>query len=198
MVHSVLMLNATAGQPVGIVYSTFFGNDFGLGETGDDFALQTARTAQKQAALQIAGRVYSEASFRRALLGPSALTQPGPGQTILDLPYYHDGGAFRLKEGEPFATRKLVLWVRLGNFASVFVLDPEDNVALAESVISYFSKYICTQHVRAIEQPADVLATPEIATAFLRAHVPNGVLLFANSVMEKQLDAECEALFATT
>eukprot|EP00047_Mylnosiga_fluctuans_P007040 m.250730 g.250730 ORF g.250730 m.250730 type:complete len:196 (+) comp16865_c0_seq1:30-617(+) len=193
MVFGVLVVSLQPSETPAIVFSSIFSSEFGQGE--DDAALQAARVARKSALSQVVSRLYSESVFKRSLLsGPAPPL--APGQSVFDLPHYHDGGVFRLPAGSPFSTRKLVLWERIINCVCVFICDPDDNIALAESALSYFLKFVCAQFPRAAEQPSETLTGAEHLSTFLRMHLPHGQLLFASSTMEKQLDREAEAYLA--
>ncbi|XP_062520963.1 AP-5 complex subunit sigma-1-like [Corticium candelabrum] len=186
MVYSFLVQTVTPG-PCRLLYSTFFGCEDDNVASNDSL-----RSKRKRQLSEVAQQVHAEFTFRSSTTGTK---------------YHVDGlseeqlaakemGTFSLPRGCPFKESKVVLWLTQAKCGYVFIMDPDENRMLAESVLSQLVKQIDTNVRKQDEAPSKVLLKVDRMGAIVHLFLPNGQLQFMNHRVIEQYQKELDILLA--
>jgi len=113
-------------------------------------------------------------------------------------------GAFRVPTGGDtgkkgvllFKASKIVLWKQIGSTAYILICEEEENRLLAAQFLTLFTK-VLDEHFKKpgiAAHPKEFLNRAEEFLILLQTFLTNGLLLFINSQVSKQLRKDAESL----
>ncbi|XP_071949279.1 AP-5 complex subunit sigma-1-like [Antedon mediterranea] len=154
-------------------------------DTGKD-----CRVERKEQMSSVARQVQSEFSFRKAVLGCS-VEDDMLRHSIEDPTVKSISGCFRLPAGDPFVTEKIVLWQGIGNLGLSLVCEKYENRLQAEAILKLLARYL-QEHLKALDQPQEILLKMDKVAAIVHHILPQGQLLFMNNTVVKQIEKELD------
>jgi AP-5 complex subunit sigma-1 len=136
--------------------------------------------------------VHSEYQFRRSVANRTVDEDLQRLSTDDQLPEF-ETGFFRLPDGEPFVTEKVVCWMGAGTIAFSLVCDSGENRILAESVLKLIIRFM-QDYLRVMNQPTEVCLKADRVGLILSRFLPDGNLIFMNNRVIRQLEKEVDIL----
>ncbi|CAD5112989.1 unnamed protein product [Dimorphilus gyrociliatus] len=93
-------------------------------------------------------------------------------------------------------SKPIILWNSAINTTLLFVLHPDENRILAENNMKIMIKYM-QDYCNIFSQPSNALLKPDRIKSILDVFLPNGLLLFMNHALIKQLKTKIEISMAS-
>ncbi|XP_031555267.1 AP-5 complex subunit sigma-1-like [Actinia tenebrosa] len=158
-------------------------------------AIEDARERRKEQLLNVANRVQSEFSFRFVTSGSVQHVDTNGLATTDELLSQLESGIFRLADGNPFDSEKVVVWKGIANCGFTLICEKTENRVLAENVLTLLIRYL-QDYCRVIFQPTEAILKVDKLSVILFQFLPNGQLLFMNHRFVRQLEKEFEHIMA--
>ncbi|XP_064603612.1 AP-5 complex subunit sigma-1-like [Liolophura sinensis] len=150
------------------------------------------RQREKRTVERIAATVHSEYQFRRAVAGSFVeddMQRFNNEESLPDFEY----GIIRLPAGKFFQDDKSAVWLGAGNSGFTMVCDKGENLMMAESVLKLVVRFL-QEHTRILGQQTENLLKCDRITMVVEQFLPNGILLFMNHRVIRQMEKELETL----
>uniref|UniRef100_A0A2C9KKF5 AP complex mu/sigma subunit domain-containing protein n=1 Tax=Biomphalaria glabrata TaxID=6526 RepID=A0A2C9KKF5_BIOGL len=187
----VLLFMITSSQN-GLPYTLFFKyfhNDCKLetdSESDDDF-----RKKRKEKMKRVEEMLYSIYQF-------SITTNPRNAEADIqmlngDVPVPElNMGHFKLYKNDPFDQDMHVIWTSVCGVILSFVCYSHENRIQAQSVLCLLVRQLFQRNIL---QPLEILAKPDKVYLLVTKFVPDGIIVFMNNRLIRQLERESDALF---
>ncbi|XP_040056359.2 AP-5 complex subunit sigma-1 [Gasterosteus aculeatus] len=194
LIHTVCPVAALGPGESRVLYSRVFGPDEGLGsDRNRELSPEERRVLQKEKIMVVARQVRGAASLSREASGRPPV-EAVPGEEALAL-QEADGGAERLRAGDPFPEETSALWLAVQSLGFTLVCEPHENLLLAEGTLRNLTRH-CLETLHMLGPGSEVLLRSHRVDALLSRLLPHGQLLFLNHRFAHSLEKEAAAYAA--
>ncbi|XP_037341814.2 AP-5 complex subunit sigma-1 [Pungitius pungitius] len=194
LIHTVCPVASLGPGESRVLYSRVFGPDVGLwSDRNRELSPEERRVLQKETIMVVARQVHGAASLSREASGRPPV-EAAPGDEALAL-QEADGGAVRLRAGDPFPEETSALWLAVQSLGFTLVCEPHENLLLAEGTLRNLTRH-CLESLHMLGQGSEVLLRSNRVDALLSRLLPHGQLLFLNHRFAHSLEKEAAAYAA--